>query len=426
LGSAREAALNVTIEKLVYGGEGLGHCEGHTVFVPFVLPEEVVAVRAVERKKKFVRGHVIEVVRPSPARAVPPCPHFTACGGCHYQHIPYEDQLRYKTEILRETLRRIGRVEWNAPIRAHASPPLGYRNRAQWKVRPLDGKHRVGYFRAGSTALCPVDECPILSPRLAETLAALAQLVRDGKLPETLREVEAFTDDADSRVLLSAALSQFATPAEATAETFRAVLPGVESVFLHETSRDRYELFGPGFITYRAAGNAYRVGHLSFFQTNRFLVEEMVRVVTEDVGGGLAFDLFAGVGFFSVPLGRKCARVVAVESNEAAVRDLIANTPSLPAEPVHADAEEFLKNCTESPDLVILDPPRAGVPQEALKRLAALAPQRIVYVSCDPATLARDLSLLTGASYAITEMHLFDVFPQTFHIETMVRLERRT
>src|SRR5713226_8091834 len=141
--------MDVKIEKLVYGGEGLAHHDGHTVFVPFVLPEEVVTVRALEQKKKFVRGHVERMLEPSPQRALPPCRHFTVCGGCHYQHISYEAQLEYTTAILRETLWRIGRVKWEAPIHAHASPPFGYRNRGQWKVRrDAHAKLAIGYFQS--------------------------------------------------------------------------------------------------------------------------------------------------------------------------------------------------------------------------------------------------------------------------------------
>jgi 23S rRNA (uracil1939-C5)-methyltransferase len=430
--------MNVTIEKLVYGGEGLGHAEGQTVFVPFVLPGEVVAVRPVERKKKFLRGHVQHVLTPSADRAMPPCPHFTACGGCNYQHIPYDAQLRYKAEILRETLWRIGRVRWEGEIYTHPSPPLGYRNRAQWKLRPAGGPEAassrlsIGYFRAGSSALLPVDRCPILTPRLEEAFTGLRALAAEGRLPATLREVEAFCDSAGQQVLLNASLTTFDTSPADVARLLRAAIPATASVLLHESSRDRFELDGPGFIHYPAEQNRYRVGHLSFFQVNRFLVDEMVRSVTADTAGQFALDLFAGVGLFTLPLARNFARVVAVESNVAAARDLEENIKlaAVSAQPVTAEAERFLGQLSETPDLVVLDPPRAGVAGAALSRLITLSPPRIVYLSCDPSTLARDLAVLTGAAsgatsaYRITELHLFDVFPQTFHIESLVCLHR--
>jgi len=423
--------MQVRIEKLVYGGEGLGHHEGSTVFVPFVLPGELVRVRAVERKKKFIRGQALEIIEPAAGRTTPPCPHFTACGGCHYQHMPYEEQLRTKAEILRETLRRLGRLEWPGDIQTHASPPLGYRNRAQWKVRPLsppDGAAHpgIGYFRAGSNALCAVDECPVLSPKLAAVLRALQQLAARGELPATLREVEAFADASDTQVLLNASQVSFDGSPAAFAERLRAAIPGTETILLHESSRDRYELFGPGHITYAVAGGAYRVGHMSFFQVNRFLIEEMVRAVTADASGGHALDLYAGVGLFGLPLAHRFERVTAVESNPAAARDLVENLKVREgaAQAVGADVEQFLRGVNEAPDLVVLDPPRAGVEAAVLDRLIALVPPRITYVSCDPSTLARDLNRLTGAGYQIAELHLFDVFPQTFHIESLVQLVR--
>ncbi len=429
--------MEIKIEKLVYGGEGLGHHEGHTVFVPFVLPDEVVAVEAVERKKKFVRGRATQVLTPSPQRVAPPCPHFALCGGCHYQHIPYHAQLGFKADILRETLKHLGGIEWGGPIETHASPPFGYRNRAQWKIRLAGAvaKNAIGYFQAGSSTLCPVEECPVLSPRLAETLAALREQLAERQLPAKLREVEAFADAADTKVLINASLESFDGPPEDVASLFLTALPGVETILLQDINRDRYELFGPGFIHYGIAGSHYRVGHLSFFQVNRFLVEELVRTVLAEERGKLALDLFAGVGLFTLPLARRFERVVGVESDLAASRDLQANIEEnkVQAQHVNATVESLLAEWRETPDLVVLDPPRAGIQETALAHLVRLAPPRIAYLSCDPATLARDLRTLAGGrnqpagsgAYQITEVHLFDLFPQTYHIETLVRLSHR-
>jgi 23S rRNA (uracil1939-C5)-methyltransferase len=424
--------LSVTIEKLIYGGEGLAHHDGHTVFVPFVLPGEVVRIRPVERKKKFIRGQALEIVQPAATRAAATCPHFTDCGGCHYQHIPYEEQLQFKAEILRETLRRLGRIEWPGAIETHASPAFGYRNRAQWKVRSLAGsgsaaRAAIGYFRASSNALCAVDECPILSPRLAEALRTLQQLAAKAELPQGLREMEVFADAEDARFLLTASLSAFEDSPERLAARFRAALCGAESILLHDASRDRFHVDGPGFLIYRVAGVPYRVGHLSFFQVNRALSEELVRLVPAGAPGRLALDLYAGVGLFSHALIARFDKVIAVEANPAAARDLAENLRehAAVAQCVNADAQEFVGNLKESPDFVILDPPRAGVAPATLERLAALAPRRIAYLSCDPSTLARDLKALVAAGYRIGDLHLFDVFPQTFHIESLARLEKQ-
>lgn len=432
--------MDVRIEKLVYGGDGLAHHDGRTVFVPFVLPGEEVSVEAVQRKKKFVRGRVERLLSSSPERSVPFCPHFGVCGGCHYQHIPPAAQLKLKAEILRETLGRIGRVPWEGPMVMHESPPTGYRSRAQWAVRAgSTGAQEIGYFRAGSSSLCAVSECGILSPRLAETLDALRQLLAGGKLAATVHEIEASADSADDRVLLNVAFEKFGAPAKALAEIFRSAIPHLESLLLLDRSSEQLEMFGPGFIFYEAAGNRYRCSHLSFFQVNRFLASELVQAVCAAGGGKLALDLFAGVGLFTLPLAKKFEKVTAVDANPAATRDLKANLEmaGAGAEVVNKKAEAFLARCKDKPEFVALDPPRAGLGAEVTERLVRLAPQRMAYLSCDPSTLARDLADLTGsaslknggartgARYEIREVHLFDLFPQTYHIESLVMLERR-
>jgi 23S rRNA (uracil1939-C5)-methyltransferase len=430
--------MEVKIEKLVYGGDGLAHHEGQTVFVPLVLPGELVSIAPAERKKKFVRGRLERVVEAAPERVPAPCPYFGRCGGCHYQHIPYDAQIRYKTEILRETLGRIGRVRWDGPIGTHASPPFGYRNRTQWKIRTAQegsaAPAGIGYFEAGSTRLCAVDECAILSPRLGETLAKLRTLVAASKTLSAIDEIEAFADAADEKVLLNLSAERLTESPEAIASALRAALPWVESILVQDRRADKFELFGPGYLSYSAGDTNFRVGHLSFFQVNRFLIDALVEAVIGDSKGRLALDLFAGVGLFTVALTKRFDRVIGVESNLAAAKDLEVNLQlSGGVSPTHrhATAEAFLSHWQERPDLVVLDPPRAGVEPETLTRLKKLAPWRINYLSCDPATLARDLAALVGSQeepgpYEIRDINLFDIFPQTYHMEALVRLKRRT
>jgi len=430
--------MEVKIEKLVYGGDGLAHHEGQTVFVPLVLPGELVTIAPAERKKKLVRGRLERVVEAAPERVVAPCPYFGRCGGCHYQHIPYDAQLRYKTEILRETLSRIGRVRWDGPIDTHASPPFGYRNRTQWKIRTAQEDSTapagIGYFEAGSTRLCAVDECAILSPRLAETLATLRTMVAAGKTLAAIDEIEAFADAADEKILLNLSSERLTASPQTIASALRAALPSVESILVQDRRADKFELFGPGYLSYSAGGADFRVGHLSFFQVNRFLIDALVEGVIGDSKGRLALDLFAGVGLFTVALTKRFDRVMGVESNLAAAKDLEVNLQSsggVSPTHRHATAEAFLAHWQERPDLVVLDPPRAGVEPETLARLKKLAPWRINYLSCDPATLARDLAALVGGQeapgpYEIRDINLFDIFPQTYHMEALVRLKRRT
>jgi 23S rRNA (uracil1939-C5)-methyltransferase len=429
--------LRLSIEKLIYGGDGLAHADGNTVFVPYVLPGEEVRATTKSKKKKLIWAELLEVTSPAKEREKAKCAHFQKCGGCHYQHIPATEQLRLKKEILRETLSRLGGITWEGAIVEHAAEPYGYRNRAQWAVR--SGMPRaLGYFLPESSVIVPIDECPVLSPRLAQTFAQLQEMARSGRLPEGIQEIEAFADSADEQIALNVAFEKFPKPAAELASTFREALPQIESLLLLDQKKDRFELTGPGYLTHEAGGYKFRVSHLSFFQVNRFLIEDLQKTVTANAHGELALDLYSGVGFFTLPLAKTFQKVVSVDANLAATRDLYANAEVAGVTIVshNEHAEEFLRKTEEKPEFVVLDPPRAGLGAEAAEKLAELGAKEIVYLSCDPSTLARDLAVLTGSTrkpkeitgpsirYEITEMHLFDLFPQTFHIETFVRLRR--
>jgi 23S rRNA (uracil1939-C5)-methyltransferase len=437
--------MRVKIEKLVYGGEGLAHDSNATVFVPFVLPGEEVEFEVAERKKKFVRGRLQRVLVPSPERIQPNCPYFGVCGGCNYQYLPYDAQLRFKEGILRETLRRLGHLDWQQSITLHPSPPWAYRNRAQWKIRSLSENNAplrelpangaqlaIGYFRARTSSLCAVEACPILSPELEAALSSLREALAGGTLPEGLREIEAFADPESHKLLLNATCSSLGKVAKTLADELFARLPNAASILLQDATGQHLQLHGPGFLQYRALERQFRVGHLSFFQVNRFLLEELARAVAKAAGSGeLAFDLYAGVGLFTLCLAETFSRVVAVEADPAAARDLEANAAAAGKQLVarNSTAEAFLaawamKERTSVPAAVVVDPPRAGLEPQALSQLISFAAPRIVYVSCDPATLARDLAQLCAKMYKVQEIHLFDMFPQTYHIETLVHLER--
>jgi 23S rRNA (uracil1939-C5)-methyltransferase len=296
----------------------------------------------------------------------------------------------------------------------------------------------LGYFLPESSVIVPIDECPVLSPRLAQTFVRLQDMARSGTLPAGIQEIETFADSADEKIALNVAFEKFPKSAADLASAFREALPRIESLLLLDQKKERFELTGPGYLTHEAGGYKYRVGHLSFFQVNRFLIEDLLTTVTANAQGALALDLYSGVGFFTLPLAKAFQNVVSVDANLAATRDLYANAEAAGVSVTshNEHAEEFLEKTQEKPDFVILDPPRAGLGAEAAEKLAELGAKEIVYLSCDPSTLARDLAVLTGSPrkpkeiagpsirYEITEMHLFDLFPQTFHIETFVRLRR--
>jgi 23S rRNA (uracil1939-C5)-methyltransferase len=427
--------LRLSIEKLVYGGDGLAHAGGNTVFVPYVLPSEEVRAGVKTKKKKLIWAELLEVTNPSKERVAAKCPHFQKCGGCHYQHISGAEQVRLKKEILRETLSRLGGITWKGEIREHTAEPYGYRNRAQWAVR--SGMPRaLGYYLPESSTIVPIDECPVLSPGLARLFGQLQEMARAGRLAEGMLEIEAFADSDDEKFALNVAFDKYPKPAAELAADLRAALPQVESLLLLDQKKNRFELTGPGFLLHKAGGYEFKVSHLSFFQVNRFLIEDLLQTVTANAKGELALDLYSGVGFFTLRLAKAFQKVVSVDANLAATRDLYANAELAGVTVVsHNDhVEDYLKKTNEKPDFVVLDPPRAGLGAEAAAKLAQLGAPEIVYLSCDPSTLARDLAVLmgtskkqteipgAGAKYEITEVHLFDLFPQTFHIETLVRL----
>ncbi|MFQ5817972.1 MAG: class I SAM-dependent RNA methyltransferase [Terriglobia bacterium] len=434
--------MNVRIEKMVYGGEGLGHATGprpsrgkpaaagwpaaagKPVFVPFVLPGEVVEVLPTQETRKLIRGLPEKILEAAADRIEPPCPYFTRCGGCHYQHLPYEQQLALKVEILRETLRRLGDIAWSEEIPALASPPWNYRNRIQLHLGPHPvraDRLQMGYYRQGTHTLCAIEQCPISSPRLNALILALNELNAAGHLPRRLRQVEAFVTDEDRPGWLSLGLPVLDFASDELATRLRRAWPGVESILFLETSTGQRVLAGAGSTRYRVNEEEVRVSHNSFFQVNRYLLPELA-ARTGDLSGTTAVDLYAGVGLFTRALARGFARVAAIEADPDTAADLAANSAALANVQAHcADAAAFLAQWREPVDCVMLDPPRAGLSKEAVRELLRLRPRRLLYLSCDPATLARDLKAL-AATFQIESLELIDLFPHTFHIETLARL----
>jgi 23S rRNA (uracil1939-C5)-methyltransferase len=429
--------LQLSIEKLVYGGDGLGHADGNTIFVPLVLPGEQLRAEITLRKKKVLWAKPLEILKANAARVKAFCPHFGTCGGCHYQHAEYHAQVNFKLDILRETLSRMGDVNWTGEIIAHAAEPLHYRNRAQWAVRNANPR-ALGYYLPESNAIVPIDRCDVLSPALADTFARLQEIARQGSLPAEALEIEAFADSTDSKIALNVAFKEFLRPVAEITKLLHHTVPALNSLLLLDKKKNRFELSGPGFLIQEAGGYQFRVSHLSFFQVNRFLVEDLMKTVIAGASGDLAIDLYAGVGFFTLPLTKTFQRVVSVDANLSAMRNLRENADTADTSVVsqHVQTEEFLKTATEAPDFVVLDPPRCGLGQDSAKKLADLGPKEIAYLSCDPSTLARDLAVLlqtprkpagsarTSHRYKIASIDFFDLFPQTFHIEALVRLQR--
>ncbi len=453
---ATPATAEIAIEKLVYGGDGFGRWPGgKAAFVAFTLPgERVRAVREAE-KPGYLRARVAEVLTPAPERVAPGCEYFLRCGGCQLQHAAAERQLELKCEVLRETLSRTGGVAWAGEIGLHASPPWGYRNR----VRLRWGPGGLGYYARDSHAVVAVAHCPIASPALD---AAIRAMVSAGAPPATARELELAADGEDRAIMADVTFARLGPEERAFAAGLLDRIPGCISAsagaadagrsgngsrgegFRREESRlaqpraagaERPEavVAGAGSLAYSVGDYEYRVSHGSFFQANRFLLPELAAAVTrgadgEPAGGEQAVDLFSGVGLFALPLAARFARVSAVENGRAAARDLRWNAGAAENLRVFAEpAEAYLRRRRGPLDLLVADPPRTGLGPKLVAAVAAAAPRRMHYLSCDPATLARDLGALAAAlPLEIESIELFDLFPQTFHVETLVRLRLRS
>lgn len=419
--------LLVQIEKPIYGGAFLTHVEGKAVFVPLTLPGEQARVRIAQDKRGYANAEAEEIVIPSSERVAPACPYFGACGGCHYQHASYTAQLALKQAILRETLQRAG-VQASDEIAVLAGDPWRSRNRIRLA---FDAAGNPGYRGRRSHAIVAVKECPIAAPLLIDAALAAAEIARSFKPALSPVEIALFCDRNETALLASLYTSSAAGIridefARALSDRVPA-LQGVEMVAEGRAGQPSRTVaqWGATSINYRAAGFDYRVDHGAFFQVNRWLLDEFVECVTAGHNGKIAWDLFAGVGLFARRLTRSYGRVVAVESAPGATAALEANLRETAATAIRSDALDFLRRPkSEKPDLIVVDPPRAGLGAEITSLLAEIAAPALVYVSCDPATLARDLRALLGNGYAIEKLTLADLFPQTFHLETVVHLRR--
>jgi len=426
--------LQLTVEKLVYGGDGLArlpgdeHGPGKAVFLPFVLAGEDIGASLGEQKPGFARARAESILRRSPHRITPGCPYFQRCGGCHYQHASYEHQLEIKAAILRENVRRIAKLQLSSELKIHCSTPWNYRNRSRLRVQSLP-EFALGYLKFGSHELLPVEQCPISSPLINRTIAAFWELGRRGQVPCELQEIELFTNADDVQILVEAYVVSDAYRVARWAEEVRDGFPEITGlVVFRNPARAGMQpepllVSGVAELNYKTARNTYRVTAGSFFQTNRYLTDELVQIVTEGRSGRTALDLYAGVGLYSSVLNREFERVIAVESSPTSYADLIYNSPAN-VKAVRSTTEHYVnKNAAKlRPDLVIVDPPRRGLGENVVRGLVALGAPRITYVSCDPATLGRDLRGLIGAGYQVEQAHLIDLFPQTYHLENVFQL----
>jgi 23S rRNA (uracil1939-C5)-methyltransferase len=397
-----DETFEVVIERILPGGLGLAHAESRTVMVALAAPGDRLRVRVDRVKGNVAFASIVEILEPAAVRVEPPCPYFGRCGGCDFQQLSYQAQLDAKIEIIRDCLRRIAGIADVPPFEITPAPnEWHYRARAQWQYDSV--RRRLGYFEANSHRVCDVAECAVLVPELQSELSVLRERMTQGELPEEARYFRAVV--GDDGVSVDAGVGR------------RGSSPTVR------------EGVGSLDITRTIHGARYHLNANSFFQANLDLVPALIDSALRDVQGETAIELYAGVGLFTVLLARRFTNVIAVEDDAAAgdfARRTLADASLSNAEVVNQDVTDWLEGVSTQRepqvDFLLLDPPRTGAESRVIKGILNLKPRRISYVSCDPATLARDLKKLIAGGYSISSIQAFDMFPQTHHVETVVHL----
>jgi 23S rRNA (uracil1939-C5)-methyltransferase len=402
--------LEITVSTLAYGGDAVGRlADGRAVFVPFALPGEKLRIELVEQKERFARGRVLEVLEASRDRIPPRCKHFTTCGGCHYQHLDYMDQLTVKAEVLRDQLIRIGRFV-DPPVNATIGSPSHWNYRNHVQFHPSVGG-RLGFVGAqnGSarSQIVPVQECHLPAVSIN---ALWPQITLDADLGIERVAVRSGSED-DLMIVFESSLPD-APDVEIDASVSVA----------HVFSGDALILAGEDHLRMQVLGRSFRVSPTTFFQVNPAVAEKMVEYLVAILPKpcGTVIDAYCGAGLFSAFMAPHCTRLIGIEAGAPACEDFAANLDEFENVELYEDtAEHVLAALRLDPDFALVDPPRAGVGRAALDALIRLRPPLVAYVSCDPATLARDARLLVEAGYRLESVTPFDMFPQTYHIESI-------
>jgi 23S rRNA (uracil1939-C5)-methyltransferase len=423
--------MEVLIEKLVHGGSGLARLgTGQAVFVPGVLPGERVAITIRKKRKGVLEAALVKVLVPSKDRITPPCNGETECTGATWPHIAYPAQLGCKQEILLDTLKKIGGLEPMRLLPILPSPQTDhYRLRTQFNVRMKDNRQRIGFFRQGSYDLIEVENAFLIHPVINRVLKNIRALSH--KLPP-LTELHINASPSGEVHLLLFSEQQPFMPLEPFLSDLQKTSPEVIGM-TGFAGRQKAFALGRNQLTLEVEGMTFKATEGNFFQVNWEQNRNMVRTVldfTALTGSETVLDLYCGIGNFSLPLAKKARNVIGIESGYSAIEDSAANAERngiANTEFIADDLQKGLKALIQRKlhaDVIVLDPPRAGATLKTLERVLAFVPQKIIYVSCNPATLARDLKFFHLFGFRLDRLQPVDMFPYTYHIECVAEMVR--
>ena len=422
--------MELKVQKLVYGGKGIGRIGNKVYFVPFVLPEEIVKIKVIKEKKNFSEAFPLEIIKPNPIRIKPECKYFSICGGCDYQHIPYEEQLNIKKEIFLELIERIGKIKLENIEIIPSKRQFFYRNRVQFKTKG----EKIGFYKKSSNEIVDIDECILLKEDLYRLPPNLKNILFKMKFsPLEIHFFSSSKNETLMKLIFPKKIKEFPFYLKQIKNLLKIDLKGIGLYFKNKKGNlERFKLYGKDFVIEEVGKYKYRVSMDSFFQVNIFQYENLIKLVKDEIKGQFykkTADLYCGVGLLTFPASEFSKEIIGIEISKSAVEDakqnkLLNNVKN--AEFYNLDIKksvDLLKK--ENPELIIVDPPRTGIDKEFLKSIKDLKNlKKIIYISCNPSTLARDLNLLTENKFKIKNTKLIDMFPQTYHIETFTILEK--
>ncbi|HOR42037.1 MAG TPA: 23S rRNA (uracil(1939)-C(5))-methyltransferase RlmD [Atribacterota bacterium] len=415
--------MELYIEGISHNGEGVARTdEGKVVFIPYTIPEEMVTAEIIEEKKQYSRGIVREIITASPFRVKPECPYYYQCGGCSYQHVEYKHQLYLKQRIVNDTLKRIGGIYSEAKFIIGMKTPWNYRNKVAWHLTRAGNTRKMGFYCFRSNELVDIEQCPLLLPELNKASLLIRKMLPEIEIGEK------------SSIMLRHANQHAETmvqfiDCQPEESVLKELSKAIQSIYICQKGKSKL-LSGKGEISQKTGENTFALGPEDFFQVNPEQSDKLVNMVQHYLGlssNAKVLDAYCGVGMFALNIAKDADLVIGVDSNPSAIRNAKKNAilnGLQNCQFITGSCEKIITDLKIRFTHIIIDPPRAGLKMKFINKILSIAPELIVYISCNPATLARDIKRFTTNNYTLTKVQPLDMFPQTHSIENIVLLQK--